>query len=429
MPVSVVIGAQWGDEGKGKIVDWLSKEVDVVARYQGGANAGHTICWEDQTFVLHLVPSGIFHSKVTCVIGNGVVIDLPALIEEIDLIKRMGYSVDGRFMISQLAHLIMPYHKQIEGARERRRSIGTTGRGIGPAYVDKFARTGIRMVDLLNKDVFYRKLREAIEEKNGWLKHVYGAEPVKEEQWVEEYMEYQDKIAPYIQDTSLYLNRVLSEGKEVLAEGAQGALLDVDFGTYPYVTSSHPTVGGCCTGLGIPPTAIQRVIGIAKAYTTRVGNGPFPTELGDERGAYLREKGQEYGATTGRPRRCGWLDLVALRYSAMINGFTELVLTKVDVLSGFDTLNVAVGYERAQETLPSFPPDAELLATVTPKYHALQGWEEDISSVTSFDDLPYPTQQYIRFIEQHVRVPVRMVSTGPKRLQTIVRPQASVPIA
>ena len=424
MAVTVVIGSQWGDEGKGKIVDLLSDEVDVVARYQGGANAGHTICWGDQTFILHLVPSGIFHEGVTCVIGNGVVIDPVALMKEIGMIRDLGYGVEGRLFISHNAHLIMPYHKKIEQARERARdagAIGTTGRGIGPAYVDKFARTGIRVVDLLDRDVLRRKLTRSIEEKNAILKSVYGAETLDLEHIIEEYVEFDQHIDPYVTDTTAYLNQALRAGKHVLAEGAQGSLLDVDFGTYPFVTSSHPTAGGACTGLGIPPTAVDRVIGIVKAYCTRVGNGPFPTELDDETGQRLRDSGAEYGATTGRPRRCGWLDLVALRYTAMVNGFTELAITKLDVLTGLDRLDVCTQYRYHGKETMRFPAEVQTLKTVEPRYESLPGWTEDITGAQRFEELPDTAQQYLRFIEDYMDVGISMISTGPKRSQTISR--------
>ncbi|MFV1980431.1 MAG: adenylosuccinate synthase, partial [Rhodothermia bacterium] len=316
MPVTVIIGAQWGDEGKGKIADLLGAEADIVARYQGGANAGHTIVWDDKTVVLHLIPSGVFQPNTTCVIGNGVVIDPVALIEEIETVKEHGYDLAGRLLISHHAHLIMPYHKRLDQAKELRlddSAIGTTGRGIGPAYVDKCARSGIRVVDLLDRDLLSRKLKRNIEEKNLVLRAIYGAEELDVDKIIEEYVEFDHLIDPFVTDTVYYLNQAIEDGKHILAEGAQGSLLDVDFGTYPYVTSSSPTAGGCCTGLGIPPNRIGNVIGITKAYTTRVGNGPFPTELEDDVGERLRVEGAEFGATTGRPRRCGWLDLVALR--------------------------------------------------------------------------------------------------------------------
>jgi adenylosuccinate synthase len=422
MPVSVVIGSQWGDEGKGKVVDLLSEDIDIVARYQGGANAGHTIMWGDKTFVLHLVPSGIFHEGVTCVIGNGVVIDPVAVMKEIGMIQELGYSVDGRLLISHNAHLIMPYHKQIEAAREQSRdasAIGTTGRGIGPAYVDKFARTGIRVVDLLDRDVLRSKLRASIAEKNAILKSVYGAETLDVDAIVDEYVEFDKLIDPYVTDTTQYLGNALKEGKRVLAEGAQGSLLDVDFGTYPFVTSSHPTVGGCCTGLGVPPTEINRVIGIVKAYCTRVGNGPFPTELHDDTGERLREEGHEFGATTGRPRRCGWLDLVALRYTSMINGMTDYAITKMDVLSGFDEIRVCTAYRYDGKETSRFPSETQTLERVEPVYETLPGWKEDISQVASADELPAAARDYLRFISEHTGVRISMISTGPKREQTI----------
>jgi adenylosuccinate synthase len=422
MPVSVVIGTQWGDEGKGKIVDLISENVDIVARYQGGANAGHTICWGDKTFVLHLVPSGIFHDHVTCVIGNGVVIDPVAVLNEIKMIRDLGYEVDGRLLISHNAHLIMPYHKKIEEAREKARdsdAIGTTGRGIGPAYVDKFARTGIRVVDLLDRDTLRVKLKEAIEEKNAILKGIYSADALNVEQIIEEYVEFDKLIDPYVTDTSQYLCNALKAGKHVLAEGAQGSLLDVDFGTYPFVTSSHPTVGGCCTGLGVPPTEINRVIGIVKAYSTRVGNGPFPTELSDAVGERLRKVGDEYGATTGRPRRCGWLDLVALRYTSMINGLTELAITKLDVLTGLPELKVCTTYRYDGKESARFPSEVQTLSKVEPLYESFEGWSEEIVGAEHFEELPQAARRYLRYISEFLDNRISMISTGPKRDQII----------
>lgn len=422
MPVTVVIGTQWGDEGKGKVVDLLSRDVDIVARYQGGANAGHTICWGDETFVLHLVPSGIFHENVTCVIGNGVVIDPVAVVEEIGMIRELGYDVDGRLLISHNAHLIMPYHKRIEEARERARdagAIGTTGRGIGPAYVDKFARTGIRVVDLLDRDTLRRKLKEAIEEKNAFLRGVYEADELDVEKIIEEYVEFDKLIDPFVTDTSQFLGQALKDGRHVLAEGAQGSLLDVDFGTYPFVTSSHPTVGGCCTGLGVPPTEIDRVIGIVKAYSTRVGNGPFPTELEDEAGRRLRTVGDEFGATTGRPRRCGWLDLVALRYTSMINGLTELAVTKLDVLTGLEEIKVCTSYRYDGKETSRFPSEVQTLERVTPVYQSFGGWDEDVTGIHRMGELPGAARRYLEFISDFLGVRISMVSTGPKRDQII----------
>ena len=423
MPVSVVIGAQWGDEGKGKVVDLIAPTVDVVARYQGGANAGHTIMWGDQTFVLHLIPSGIFHDGTTCVIGNGVVIDPAALVEEIRQIEALGYDVAGRLKISHNAHLIMPYHKALDQARERWRdaeAIGTTGRGIGPAYVDKFARSGIRVVDLLDRDGLRKKLTAAIEEKNDILSAVYGSERLDVDAIVDEYVEFDQMIDPYVTDTSAFLNEALAEGQTILAEGAQGALLDVDHGTYPYVTSSHPTSGGACTGLGIPPTAIDRIIGIVKAYSTRVGNGPFPTELEDETGERLRSQGQEFGATTGRPRRCGWLDLVALGYTTRLNGFTELAVTKLDVMEGLPELKVCTEYEIDGKRTTRFPTDLRTLSRAQPVYQTLPGFTGDMEAAGSVGDLPREAQDYLQFVSSHLDVPITVIGTGPKREQTLV---------
>lgn len=424
MPTTIVIGSQWGDEGKGKIVDLLSSaDIDIVARYQGGANAGHTIAWGDELVVLHLVPSGIFHDNTTCVIGNGVVIDPVAVLDEIKTITDLGYNVEGRLLMSHNAHLIMPYHKRIEEARERARdagAIGTTGRGIGPSYTDKYARTGIRLVDLLDRDVLRRKLTESIEEKNAILKSIYGAEELNVEAIIEEYVEFDKLIDPYVTDTTQYLNQALKEGKRVLAEGAQGSLLDVDFGTYPFVTSSHPTAGGACTGLGIPPTAVDRVIGIVKAYSTRVGNGPFPTELDDDAGELLRSVGHEFGATTGRPRRCGWLDLVALQYTSAINGFTDLAITKLDVMTGMPIVKACVGYEINGKKSRRFPNDIQTLDKVVPIYEEFEGWTEDVRKISNFEDLPANAQKYLAFISAYLEVPICLVSTGPKRNETIL---------
>ena len=423
MPVSIVIGAQWGDEGKGKVVDLLSPSMDYVARYQGGANAGHTIKWGDEEFVLHLIPSGIFHDGTDCVIGNGVVIDPVALMEEIGQVEDLGYTVEGRLFISHNAHLIMPYHKALDQARERWReaeAIGTTGRGIGPAYVDKFARSGIRVVDLLNRDGLRAKLTAAIEEKNAILKSVYGDAELDVDAIVEEYVEFDRTIDPYVTDTSALLLDALEAGKHVLAEGAQGALLDVDHGTYPYVTSSHPTAGGCCTGLGVPPTAINRVVGIVKAYSTRVGNGPFPTELDDGTGEWLRAEGQEFGATTGRPRRCGWLDLVALRYTSRLNGFTELAVTKLDVLAGLEELKVCTAYRIDGKTTDRFPTDLATLDRAEPIYETLPGFTGDLGDAERLADLPHEAREYLTFLSQRLGVPVATVGTGPKREETLV---------
>ncbi|MBU2635925.1 MAG: adenylosuccinate synthase, partial [Bacteroidetes bacterium] len=330
MSVKIIVGAQWGDEGKGKIVDLLSKEIDIVARYQGGANAGHTVVIGDQQYVLHLIPSGIFHSNVTCVIGNGVVIDPVALMDEINQLTNLGIDIKGRLFISHNAHLIMPYHKLLDGLREQTsEKIGTTGKGIGPAYIDKATRRGIKVVDLLDRNSFKEKLKRNIAEHNLVLKNIYGTGILDADKIVSEYEEFDQKIDEFVTDTAFFLNNAIKEGKRILAEGAQGALLDLDHGTYPFVTSSSPTSGGACTGLGIPPTSIKSVMGVVKAYCTRVGNGPFPTELDNELGNEIRKTGNEFGATTGRPRRCGWLDAFSLKYSIMINGIQELAITKL----------------------------------------------------------------------------------------------------
>ena len=427
MPVTIVIGAQWGDEGKGKVVDLLAPHVDVVARYQGGANAGHTIQWTrpdgtDETFVLHLIPSGIFHEGTVCVVGNGVVIDPVAFMEEVAAVEARGYSCAGRLKVSHTAHLIMPYHKALDRAQERGAgddAIGTTGRGIGPAYVDKVARQGIRVVDLLDRDALRIKLTAAIEEKNDLLARIYGDERLDVDAIVDEYVAFDELIDPYVTDTAAYLQDALAAGKTVLAEGAQGALLDVDHGTYPFVTSSSPTAGGACTGLCIPPTSVDRVIGIVKAYSTRVGNGPFPTELLDETGERLRSVGHEFGATTGRPRRCGWLDLVALRYATRLNGFTELAVTKLDVMTGLDEIHVCTAYRVDGKTTERFPTDAATLARAEPVYETLPGFSGDLALARTMDDLPAEARAYLAYVSERLGVPITTVGTGPGREQTI----------
>jgi adenylosuccinate synthase len=420
MPVQVILGAQWGDEGKGKIVDMLSEGADIVARYQGGANAGHTVVIGDKHHVLHLIPSGMFHPNITCVIGNGTVIDPAALMQEIAQLEAAGVSVSGRLLISHHAHLIMPYHKQLDSIREQTSTkIGTTGRGIGPAYIDKFMRTGIRIVDLLDRDVLAQKLRLNIEEKNQVLTRIYGETRIDVDAIIAEYQEFDKRIDPYITNTAAYLNGALKEGKRVIAEGAQGALLDIDHGTYPYVTSSNPTAGGACTGLGIPPTAITSIAGVVKAYTTRVGNGPFPTELTDAQGERLRAIGHEFGATTGRPRRCGWFDAVAMRYSVMINGIDQIAITKLDVLDQFDEISICVAYERNGKRLKQFPTDVKTLESVTPVYESMPGWNTPIGNITSYADLPPNAQRYVEALAESIGSKLWLVSVGPRRDQTI----------
>jgi adenylosuccinate synthase len=422
MPVTIVVGAQWGDEGKGKIVDLLSDDIDIVARYQGGANAGHTVVIGEKEYVLHLIPSGIFHKHVSCVIGNGVVIDPMALMDEIEMIKSFNIKIEGRLYISHNAHLIMPYHKLLDSIREQgANKIGTTGRGIGPAYIDKYMRTGIRVVDLLDRSVLSDKLKANIEEKNQLLSKVYGSAELDVDKIIREYEEFDKKIDPFVTDTSVFLNTALKRKKRVLAEGAQGALLDVDHGTYPFVTSSNPTSGGACTGLGIPPTAVNEIIGIVKAYSTRVGNGPFPTECMDETGEKLRSVGHEFGATTGRPRRCGWLDMISLNYSILVNGVKEIALTKLDVLDGFDEIRICTGYKIDGRVLKLFPTDLQTLERITPVYKSYKGWKEKISDIKRYGKLPERAQRYIEAIEKLSGVPVSIVSVGARRDQTIRR--------
>ena len=420
MSVTVIVGSQWGDEGKGKIVDILSERYEIVVRYQGGANAGHTVEIGNKQFILHLIPSGILRENVLCFIGNGVVIDPKALLDEIKLLEGMGISIEGRLFISQNAHLIMPYHKLLDSINESGSlKIGTTGRGIGPCYIDKYARKGIKIVDLLDRRVLEEKIKLNIEEKNTLLKKVYNQEELNVDAIIKEYIEFDKAIDPYITDVPFVLNNAIDEGKSILLEGAQGALLDVDFGTYPFVTSSNPTSGGASTGSGIPPTKISSVIGIVKAYTTRVGLGPFPTELLGEEGERLRKIGAEYGATTGRPRRCGWFDAFLLSYSRMINGIERVAITKLDVLSSFDEIKVCVAYEFQGKKLKSFPTDVNRLINVTPIYESLPGWKTDLTNITDYSELPSNAKDYLQFISQKSGFEISIISVGPKRDQTI----------
>lgn len=419
MGATILVGSQWGDEGKGKIVDLISEKFEIVVRYQGGANAGHTVEIGDQKYILHLIPSGILRKNVICVIGNGVVIDPTALLEEIQLLKSHNIDVEGRLFISQNAHLIMPYHKLLDSISESgENKIGTTGRGIGPCYIDKYARKGIRIVDLLNRTELERKIRSNLKEKNEILQKIHSHAGLDVDQIVKDYLEFDTAIDKYIKDAPSYLNQALDKGKSVLLEGAQGTFLDIDHGTYPYVTSSNPTSGGACTGSGIPPTKINAVIGIVKAYTTRVGNGPFPTELLDEDGEKLRKIGIEFGATTGRPRRCGWFDAFLVAYSKMINGITSVALTKLDVLSGFEKIKVCVGYELNGKKLKSFPTDVEILGRVKAIYETLDGWNTDISKCENYSDLPAKTKDYLNFISKQSGIKIDIISVGPKRKQT-----------
>jgi adenylosuccinate synthase len=419
----VVVGAQWGDEGKGKVVDILAPHFDIVARYQGGHNAGHTVRIGDRKFILRLIPSGILHEECSCVIGNGVVVDPRAFNAELQELREMGVECEGRLFISSRAHLILPYHVALDRAREERlgvNSVGTTMRGIGPAYEDKASRCGIRAGDLLYPDLLREKIRTNIEEKNLELVSM-GAEPVAVDSTLDEFLAEALRLNPFIRDTAMMIDAATREGKAVLVEGAQGTMLDVDHGTYPFVTSSNATAGGAATGLGLAPRKITGALGIAKAYTTRVGGGPFPTELLDEQGAYLQKRGNEYGAVTGRPRRTGWFDATVVRYAVMLNGFDALALTKLDVLDEFDEIKIATGYRRRGEILEGMPYGANLLAECEPVYETLPGWKETTSRTTNFDDLPRAAKDYIRRVEELCGAPAALISTGPDRSETIIR--------
>lgn len=420
--VTVLLGLQWGDEGKGKVIDILSPQYDFVVRYQGGANAGHSIVFNNRKYILHLIPSGIFTEHTKCVIGNGTVVDPDALLEEISLLENEGIKLDGRLFLSEGAHLILPYHKIIDAINESTsEKIGTTKRGIGPAYYSKYARSGIRFYDFMNEDVLYKK----IDRNLNYLKRIF---PFSEElNELEPIIVFRDQIKKYseyrkfIADTTEILNKALSEGKNILLEGAQGTLLDIDFGTYPYVTSSHPTAGGASTGSGIPPWKINSVIGVVKAYTTRVGEGPFPTELFDECGKKIAERGVEFGATTGRPRRCGWLDLVALKYACEINGVTEIVLTKADVLDEFDEIKVCVGYENNGLQITRFIPYVDFLLHCNPIYKSFKGWKTPLNQFKDFSSLPEEFLNYVNFIESFVETKISYVSTGASREEMLIR--------
>ncbi|SMO76725.1 adenylosuccinate synthase [Fodinibius sediminis] len=423
MSIRVVVGAQWGDEGKGKIVDLLSREAAYVVRYQGGANAGHTLEFDDKKIVLHLIPSGIFNGNGTCVIGNGVVIDPLALLDEIKEVEAMGADLGDRLKISSAAHVILPYHQLLDQVKEEHRgddAIGTTGRGIGPAYVSKVSRVGIRMSDLFHPGQLRRKISSNIDDINDALRHVYKHEPIEAEPVIEELLEAADKLCPYITNTSALLHEAIERGEEILLEGAQGSLLDVDHGTYPFVTSSCPTAGGACTGSGIPPTAVDKVMGITKAYCTRVGNGPFPTELEGEAGEQLRDAGQEFGATTGRPRRCGWIDLVALKYAVRINGINELTITKLDILDDFEEIKLCTSYKIDGKQTKTFPVDLPDVDGLEPQYKTMPGWQQSLQGCENIDALPAEAKNYLEFIQEYLGVDLTILSKGPKRSETIV---------
>jgi adenylosuccinate synthase len=421
MPASVILGAQWGDEGKGKITDLLSEQADIVVRYQGGNNAGHTIVTGTQKFALSLIPSGVLYPTVTPVIGNGVVVDPRWFFEEMETLVTKGID-PSRVKISNNAHLIMPYHRKLDAVIERylgNAMIGTTKRGIGPAYTDKYSRSGIRVQDLFDEKIFREKLEVVLRMKNQQLVKIYNQLPLDLDEIADEYLDYAERLAAYVTDTSLLVWEGLQEGKNVLFEGGQGTLLDIDHGTYPFVTSSNPTAGGAPVGIGIGPNMIDNIIGVAKAYISRVGTGPFPTEQTNEIGDRMIDIGGEYGVVTGRRRRCGWLDAVALRYAARVNGLTEIALTKLDILSHFDTIQIATAYEADGVTFTEMPRQQRVLHQCTPLYEEHQGWGDDITKVTKYEDLPQLARDYVERIEDLAGVPIRTVSVGPGRTATL----------
>ncbi len=419
MSTVVVVGTQWGDEGKGKITDFLAEQAEVVARYQGGNNAGHTILIENKKYKLHLIPSGIFYEDKVCVIGNGLVVDPAALIKEIEYIHENGFSTKN-LRVSDRAHLIMPYHLVLDGLEEERRvhKIGTTRKGIGPCYMDKAGRNGLRFADLLDAELFRSKLSALLAEKNELIQTVYGAEPLPFEPMYEQYLQYAEVLRPYVTDTSVVLNDAIDGGKKVLFEGAQGVMLDIDQGTYPYVTSSNPTAGGVCIGSGVGPTKIKKVIGVAKAYTTRVGDGPFPTELHDEIGQRIREVGNEYGTTTGRARRVGWFDTVVVRHARRVSGITGLSLNSLDVLSGLPTVKICTSYKLRGEIIEHYPANLNLLAECEAVYEELPGWDADLGNVRSLDELPPTARHYLHRLSELTGIPVAIFSVGRNREQT-----------
>ncbi len=421
--VDAIIGAQWGDEGKGRIVDSLGDRVDIFARYQGGANAGHTVIVQGEKHVFHLLPSGMLYSGKTCVIGNGVVLDPEQLLGELSELQAKGKD-RARLVISGAAHVVMPYHKKLDKAQEARRQgnkIGTTGRGIGPCYVDKYNRSGIRVEDLLDVQVLRTKLELNLDEKNELLSKIYDESPLSFDEVYRQALDWGKALAPYVDDVSLVVHSALEKGRTVLLEGAQGTLLDIDHGTFPMVTSSSPTAAGGCVGLGLAPQYVQRVFGVVKAYLTRVGEGPFPSEDTGDTGQYLRDQGGEYGATTGRPRRCGWLDMVALRYAVRINGMTRITLTKLDVLTGLNEIKVCEAYSVAGERRTEFLGNISFLENAMPEYRSFPGWTEDISHIRSFDALPKAAREYVEYIEKNTGVPVVLIGVGPGRDQMIIR--------
>ena len=422
MTNTCVIGLQWGDEGKGKIIDILAKDYDIIVRYQGGGNAGHTLIIGDEKFIFHLIPSGILHPDKKCVIGNGIVFDPRLFLDEVAGLSKRNISVNGNLFVSDRAHVVFPYHKKLDLLIEKQKGnsmIGTTGRGIGPCYTDKIARDGIRVAELLHKEHFKEKLKKTVEEKNRLFVDLYKDEPVSWEEIYEEYCVYAEKISPFVCDTVDLMAKAIEDNKKILFEGAQGALLDVDFGTYPYTTSSNASAGGVSPGIGVSPKQIHDIIGITKAYATRVGSGPFPTEIDGEQGEHIRKKGGEFGSTTGRPRRCGWFDAVAIRHSVRISGVDSLIVTKLDVLDDQETIRICTGYKNDKKVYHNFPADLDVLENCEPIYEEVSGWMEDTSNVRDVKDLPGKAMDYIRTIEEIIGLKVKMVSVGPERLQII----------
>ncbi len=421
MPVTVIIGGQWGDEGKGKIVDLLAEKADIVARYSGGTNAGHTVVNSQGTFKLHLIPSGIFNPTADCLIGNGTVINPKIFIDEIEKLHKRGIDT-SRLYISDRAHIIMPYHTLLDELEETARgasAIGTTKQGIGPAYMDKSARRGIRLGEFVDRELFKNRLQNYLEFKNLIITKIFNSEPLSFNEIYEEYCIYADRLKPFMKETSLMINEAADNGSSVLMEGAQGTMLDIDFGTYPYVTSSPPTAWGACLGMGISPKKIDKIIGVFKAYTTRVGGGPFPTELTDATGEEIRERGHEYGTTTGRPRRCGWFDGVAAQYSARLNGFTGVVITKFDILDTCKTVKIGTGYEVDGDIIQQPPVNIDLLEKCHPVYEEMPGWETDTSGMRNFNELPETAQKYVKRLEEVVGCPIDLVSVGANRKDSI----------
>lgn len=426
MSTTVIVGTQWGDEGKGKITDLLSDQYDIIARYQGGCNAGHTVVVGEEQFVFHLLPSGILQKNTICLIGNGVVLDPKVLFEELEAVSRRGFKIQGRVFVDLKTHIILPYHKTIDQLNEEKKGenkIGTTSKGIGPAYVDKFSRNGIRVCDLIHPDVLENKLNFQLEQKKIYLSKNYQVELSSKmmNEMKEEYHNFGKRLAEYSIDGSLFLEESIKKKKNILFEGAQGVMLDIDHGTYPYVTSSNPIAGCACTGCGISPLYINKVIGITKAYTTRVGEGPFPTELLDTIGEKIREYGHEYGATTGRPRRCGWFDVPVVKYANRINGIRETVLTKLDVLNFLDKVKICKAYRINGQICSDFPADTHLIQDIEPVYEEIDGWQEEISHVKKYDELPVKAKNYIQRIEEATESKISILSVGPRRSQTIFR--------